>query len=184
MGLRLNGSTSGYVELNAPAVAGTTNLTVPLTGFGKVLQVIGATDATSQSATASYVSTPLAATITPSSSNSRIFVIANVNLDISQTATAATIANMIGSIYYSIAGGSTGYLPVFAHKAYDTRSRGTMFGQENTGMQTIINLHSPSTTSAITYTFQIRYVSAGSSNVFNYNNWSTVSAIYLIEVGP
>ena len=31
MGLRLNGSTSGYVELNAPAVAGTTNLSLPAT---------------------------------------------------------------------------------------------------------------------------------------------------------
>jgi hypothetical protein len=33
MGLRLNGSTSGYVELNAPAVAGAQVLTVP-TDFG------------------------------------------------------------------------------------------------------------------------------------------------------
>lgn len=29
MGLRINGSTSGYVELNAPAVAGSSSITIP-----------------------------------------------------------------------------------------------------------------------------------------------------------
>ena len=41
MALRLNGSTSGYVELDAPAVAGTTALTLPATS-GALMTVPGA----------------------------------------------------------------------------------------------------------------------------------------------
>ena len=38
MSLRLNGSTSGYVEIDAPAVAGTTNVTIPATSGEVAIQ--------------------------------------------------------------------------------------------------------------------------------------------------
>jgi len=71
MALRLNGSTSGYVELNAPAVAGSTSLTVP---FG-VIQVVQATTASKISSTTVRTDHDcMSASITPKVSNSNILV--------------------------------------------------------------------------------------------------------------
>ena len=83
MTIRLNGSTSGYTEIDAPAVAGAGVLTLPTgTGTllraegGKVLQVVSGTTSTSaSSSTSTFVDTGLTATITPASSTSKIMVI-------------------------------------------------------------------------------------------------------------
>lgn len=76
--LRLNGSTSGYVELSAPAVAGSTALTVP---FG-VIQAVQDTDNVDSSYSLSAYGTTgnvLEVSITPTFANSKMLIMANVN---------------------------------------------------------------------------------------------------------
>lgn len=84
--IRLNGSTSGYSQLDAPAIAGDQLFTLPGTGgtldrlnrAGNVLQVVNATYSIQTSnASTTFVDTGLTATITPTSSSSKILVLIN-----------------------------------------------------------------------------------------------------------
>ena len=95
----ISGNTSGTITLDAPAVAGTTTLTLPATSgtvittgstgqvinkaslpTGSVLQVVNATYGTQTSTTSSTFSdTGLTATITPTSTTSKILVIVSQN---------------------------------------------------------------------------------------------------------
>jgi hypothetical protein len=97
MALRLNGSSSGYVELDVPAAAGSHTLTLPDGGgssgqylqtdgsgglswagvtTGKILQVVQSSDTGKPSSTSStYADTGLSGTITPSSSSNKVLVI-------------------------------------------------------------------------------------------------------------
>jgi hypothetical protein len=91
--LILNGSTSGSVTLDVPAVAGTTTLTLPTTSgtvltngtntnfpAGSVLQVVQGTTATAVSSSSNVLAdTGLTATITPKSATSKILVIVSQN---------------------------------------------------------------------------------------------------------
>lgn len=86
MPIRLNGSTSGYSQLDAPAVAGDQLFTLPGTGgtldrlnrAGNVLQVVNATYSTQvNNNTSTYADTGLTATITPTSASSKILVLIN-----------------------------------------------------------------------------------------------------------
>jgi hypothetical protein len=99
MSIVLQGSTSGSVTLQEPAVSGSTVLSLPnvsgtliTTGSsgqsipkaalpaGAVLQVVSASTTTQVSnSTTTYVDTGLSATITPSSASSRILVIVTQN---------------------------------------------------------------------------------------------------------
>lgn len=66
--IRLYGSTSGYVDLAAPAVADDGVLTLPTAaaGFGKVVQVVYSSDSTSRSTNSqSFVSAQIERSITP-----------------------------------------------------------------------------------------------------------------------
>jgi len=98
MTIRLNGSTSGYTEIDAPAVAGSNTLVLPTNNGssgqflrtngngalswaapGKILQIVqtvkGDTFSTATSGSNTFVSiTGLSASITPSSASSRIFI--------------------------------------------------------------------------------------------------------------
>ena len=75
MALRLNGSTSGYVELNAPAVAPSTSFTVP-NGIVKVEQtVLTATDSFGTSSSGAWFDIPnLTVSITTSMPGSKIIL--------------------------------------------------------------------------------------------------------------
>ena len=82
--LRLNGSTSGYSQIDAPAVAGDQTFTLPGTGgtldrlnrAGNVLQVVNATYGFQVSSTANtYTDSGLSASITPSATSSKILVL-------------------------------------------------------------------------------------------------------------
>lgn len=86
MPLRLNGSTSGYSQLDAPAIAGDQHFTLPGTGgtidrlnrAGNILQVVSATYSTTTSNSSStFADTGLTATITPTSASSKILVLVN-----------------------------------------------------------------------------------------------------------
>jgi hypothetical protein len=95
MTLRLNGSTSGYSEIDAPAVAGDQTFTLPGTGgtldrlnrAGNILQVVSATktDIFSSSSTSFVDITGLAVDITPSSALSKILVFTSLIADQSST---------------------------------------------------------------------------------------------------
>ena len=95
MALRLNGSSSGYVELDVPAAAGSHTLTLPNSGgssgqylqtngsgglswagAGKILRVVSATTSTQVSnTTTTYADSGLTASITPVAAGSSILVL-------------------------------------------------------------------------------------------------------------
>jgi hypothetical protein len=84
MSLRLNGSTSGYSELEAPAVAGDQTFTLPGTGgtldrlnrqWNIVKVVTGSTSAAASSSSSTLADTGLSASITPDSASNKIIVI-------------------------------------------------------------------------------------------------------------
>ena len=105
MALRLNGSSSGYVELEVPADAGSHTLTLPNSGgssgqylqtngsgtlswagAGKILQVQSATYSTeTTNATTTYADTGLTDSITPVAAGSSILVIASVSIYCNRT---------------------------------------------------------------------------------------------------
>ena len=109
MALRLNGSSSGYVELDVPAAAGSHTLTLPDGGGSSgqylqtngsgglswatvsspaILQVVQATANTSTSSTGTaWVDSGLSGSITPTAANSKILVSFNQTLQHSRNST-------------------------------------------------------------------------------------------------
>lgn len=80
--LRLTGSTSGYIEIQAPAEANGATHVIPNTGFaaGKILQVksVSKTDSFSTGVNSWTDVTGLSLTITPSATSSKILVQASL----------------------------------------------------------------------------------------------------------
>ena len=101
----LKGSTSGDVTITVPAEAGSNTLTIPAsTGTmlttvnpkaGNVIQVVqGRTKALVTTTSTSFIDTGLTATITPSSTSSKILVVCNQN-GIFHSGTAGTFISLI-----------------------------------------------------------------------------------------
>jgi len=98
--LRLSGSTSGYSQLDAPAIAGDQTFTLPGTGgtidrlnrAGNILQVVSTTktDTWSQSASSgiTYAVTGMTCAITPTSATNKVLI--SVNLHCAMTITGST----------------------------------------------------------------------------------------------
>ena len=98
MPLRLNGSTSGYSQLDAPAIAGDQTFTLPGTGgtidrlnrAGNILQVVNAATSTAVTSTStSFADTGLSANITLSASTSKVLVLIKQQLYLTNLALAA-----------------------------------------------------------------------------------------------
>lgn len=171
MTIRLNGSTSGYTEIDAPAIAGAGVLTLPSgTGTlltaegGKVLQIVRATDATDRSTTStSFVDAGISVTITPQKATSAVmlfwsFFAAPVN-------NGYLIASITNSSNTAISG------------ANDVRTG----DQTSTGMNCIsvgIGYATPATTSAVTFKGRFR-TNVGTSTIGNATN---LGQLYAIEV--
>src|SRR5210317_2509467 len=108
MTIRLNGQTSGYVEIEAPATAGSNTLVLPngngTSGqylqtngsgglswagvtTGKILQVVQAskTDTTSTASVDSFVDLGLSASITPASASNKVLVMVSIGRVVSNT---------------------------------------------------------------------------------------------------
>lgn len=152
-------------------VAGATTLnglTIPTVGFGKVLQVVqGSTATETLTSSSTYSSTNLSASITPSSSTSKVLVIvvqAGVGKDTGNTSVDLRLqrgSTVISDFGFGIAGNG-----------------GT--ASNTAGSQMCVHLDSPATSSATTYSTQFRsrsnvaqaYVQLGSA----------VSTITLVEV--
>ena len=159
MSIVLVGSTSGSITLQEPAVSGSTVLSLPaVTGTvltdtspkaGNVIQVV------SQQAPANYTSTSSALTLltqsfTPSSSSSKVLALISYTVERNGGSSANYIFvnfNRNASTIVSQWGNATG------------------FGESNgvRGIATHTYLDSPSTTSAISYTFVADFSASGSA---------------------
>lgn len=150
-------------------------------GAGAVLQVVSVpkTDTFSTTSQSFVDVTGLSATITPSSSTSTILIMCSVSL-------GAVVNNF--SIMPRIARNGS---PIFVSDAAGSRIQAAAMyemGNANTTPVSIIYKDAPGTTSAVTYTLQVRVnggtgrvnASAGDSDM---NTWSrSVSSITLLEI--
>jgi len=164
MSIILQGSTSGSVTLQEPAVAGSTVLTLPAVSgtvltttspkAGNVLQVVQGTIATPLStASTSYVTTNLTVSITPTSASSKILVITTSCL-------RKTNSNSLG-VSAAIFRDSTNVYTGVTNQFYSNVSSG-----EPSGVVTLNYLDSPATTSAISYSLRIKSLTASTTAVF------------------
>lgn len=176
MPVTINGSgpITGLTSIASPTTLN--GLTIPTTGFGKVLQVVRATDSTLRSTTStSYVDvTGMSVTITPQVNTSSILLIATTNFEPSSNsstdlygwATITTSSNVnisgtemvIGTQGLSTGGGlGIPYIPMV-----------------------LIGYHSPATTSATTY--KMRFKSNSASVTVTATNSRPTGQMYALEI--
>ena len=188
--IKLKGSTSGDVTITVPAEAGSNTITIPATTgtmldtnsviasaklpAGTILQVVqGRTKALVTTTSTSFVDTGLTATITPSSTSSKILVICNQN-GIFHSGTAGTFLSLIllrGStnVTADAAAPYLGYPHIF-NSAANARS----------GAHSMSYLDSPSTTDATTY--KVQGVNTGSFTTNYQRDAQVYSTIQLMEI--
>ena len=179
--LVINGDTSGSITLAAPAVAGSNTLTLPtLTGTvltnktaGTVLQVVqGSTNTQISTASTSFVTTNLSASITPSSSTSKILVLMSMGDVGAQNAGSGV--NGAGFTLYKNGSNITSNLA--NQISYNSiSSSGLTIGGFSSAY-----LDSPATTSATTYTVYMR--TAGASSTMYIFRDNTFGVITLMEI--
>jgi len=195
MSLILQGSTSGSVTLQEPAVAGTTVLTLPAvsgailttSSVGTVLQVVSTTKTDVFSMTSSGTATAitgLSASITPTSATSKILIFGQVTGSFSNTTFGWNILIYKNGSVITGATGDTGNS--------QPRATSSMFHNYVYASETIpfYYLDSPATTSSTTYaiyTFQepgaTFYVNrAGNVTQTDGRSANTISNITLMEI--
>jgi hypothetical protein len=197
MSIVLQGSTSGSVTLQEPAIAGTTVLDLPATSgtvlttgssgqsipkaalpTGSVLQVVNATYSTAVDTTgATYTDTGLSASITPTSSSSKILVLVSQNLQIARNSNGGQSAQL------RIVRGSTA-IQTFDRAFYSQVATGANGYQDLFSTIFLQYLDSPVTTSSTTYKLQGAALNSG--DIIRYQTTSTggtpVSVITLMEI--
>jgi hypothetical protein len=187
MSIRLNGSTSGYTEIDAPAVAGSNTLVLP-TGNGssgqflqtngsgamswgnqRILQVVSATYSTEVGTSSSTFSdTGLTASITPSSSSNKILVFVSHGT-ISKSSPAA-----LNNMGIKLFRGST-EISYWGNALLYTNTATTLSVSAS-----FAYLDSPASTSSVSYKTQFSSLNATTA-VFVQNN-NSMSSIVLLEV--
>ena len=179
--IRVNGSTSGYVELAAPAVAGSTALTLPLGGFGKFSQVVQGTTTTSTTiASTTFTDTTLTASITLSSTSSKVLVIVNQVIRGYREAAESTAALRLlrdGTVILDPDGPNQR-----GSNSQVVQSGGSY--NEQTIRASFTYLDSPASISALTYKTQGRVQTTANNGQMSCQGDSTTSFITLIEVLP
>ena len=207
MSIRLNGSTSGYTEIDAPAVAGSNTLVLPggngsagqylqtngsgtlsWAGAGKILQVVQTvlTSTVSVSGSAWNEITSLATSITPSSTSSKVLIMPSIDYSASNSYRTG----------FKIVRGST---DILIGDTAGSRIRASQLGRfldasdQLTNQANRIYLDSPSTTSSTTYKFYISaegvtgttlYVNRTVSDSDLSSHFRGASTITLMEVAP
>ena len=182
--LRLTGSTSGYSQIDAPAVAGDQTFTLPGTGgtldrlnrAGNVLQVVNATYSTeTEIRSTSYVDSGLSASITPSSTSSKILVFASISAD------SYRGASSLLRLYMNIVRTSTQILQQEGLVGAGTSADGFYYGFACT---TLACLDAPATTSSTTYKVQGKLSTTSNTATLRFSGPgnSSTSTITLIEV--
>jgi len=167
MSIVLQGSTSGSVTLQEPAVAGTTVLDLPAVSgtiltttspkAGNVIQVVSTTKTDTFSTTSATLVqiTGLTATITPTSTNSKILVIANLQLGDANNLDETGFILYRNSTQISLASGGSSF-------NWTVRGLGTNANPTKVLCPVGLNfLDSPSSTSAITYSIYTRSNGSG-----------------------
>lgn len=159
--VRLYGSTSGYVELAAPAVADDGTLTLPTAaagfgpaGIGSNVVTVRKEDVFTTSSTSFVDITGLSVTITPSSASSKVLLIGNVPTSTSEPGGSASV----GQVVLTITGGNlSGYEP----SGVRSRRLSTYDYVKSISLETegLLIIDSPATTSATTYTVQVKTAS-------------------------
>jgi hypothetical protein len=181
MTIRLNGSTSGYVEIDAPAVAGAGVLTLPTgTGTllraegGKVLQVVeGVFDSNTSLTTTTSTDIGLSASITPSLATSKVLVVAHL----SGVARIGTLTPANTQLEIKVLRGATTiYTSALLMEMLPSSGGGA--GYVSVPGPTIVQLDSPSTTSSTTYKLQARNAASATDGL----RILFPMRIYLIEV--
>ena len=189
MSIVLVGSTSGSCTLQEQAVAGNTTLTLPTvsgtlitTGSsgqvipkaalptGSVLQVVSATTNTQvTSASSTYADTGLTATITPTSSTSKILVLID-HADCYKLTndTALKVQLLRGSTSLFVMGANVGNTSTTT--------------QNNAGSVSCNYLDSPATTSATTYKTQFASRQNNATVSIGYGTNESTSTITLMEI--
>lgn len=196
MSLVLPGATSGQITLDVPAVAGTNVITLPAnsgtiitTGSngqsipkaalptGSVLQVVSANITGGGSTTStSFTNTNLTASITPIVSGSKILVLfnqyigiktsSNARIDYNLRLTGAATSDVLGYYYYGTdSPAGVGYIQTVVSGSY---------------------LYTTSSTSAHTFTTQVRKAGGGSTecDTIYYSSYAATSGntITLMEI--
>jgi hypothetical protein len=180
--ITIAGDTSGSITLDAPAVAGTTTLTLPATSgtvltttspkAGNVLQVVNATYATQTTTNSTtMVDTGLTATITPSSTSSRILVIVQhggCGKDTNDT-----------TLQLQLLRGATALFRFEASAGWTAAAGRNFIGTCGTTF-----LDSPATTSPVTYKTQQASFNGGANTFtqFNVGAGNATSTITLLEI--
>lgn len=194
-GVILNGSTSGSVTLDPPAVAGSTVITLPSTSgtmlttassgqsipkaalpTGSVLQVVQSVYTTgSSTSSTSYIATGVAATITPTSATSKILVIVSAYHYV--TNSGAFAANT--TIFRGTTSGTNLGDGTYGFGYYTSGTTGTPILATRAE---ISYLDSPATTSATTYTYAARVNNAACSIQTSASTVAIPSTITLMEI--
>ena len=173
-------------------------VTAAKAGFdpGKIGQVVttsftGTESSTSNAAGDSFTDSSVAASITPTATSSKIFVSCQINTGASNYADGSHV----GRFTQAISGGSTTAVNIGATSGNRIEvSSGR--GSESQGSNTLLNTHfsfvlSPSTTSAVTVTYQFAKRGNGSATAYinrtgddgdNIEQQRTASHITLMEV--
>ena len=165
-------SDSYIVDVSASKLTGSRTIPKGTMPAGSVLQVVNATYATQTSAsTTTMVDTGLTATITPSSTSSKILVIV-------QQAGCGKDTNDV-TLQLQLLRGSTALFEFESAGAYTGSANRNFVGTCGTSY-----LDSPATASAVTYKTQMSAYSAGSTvyTQFNVGSGAPTSTITLMEI--
>ena len=162
-------STAGYLLSVDSAEATGLKWAAPA-GGGKVLQVIQDTDSTFRSnATATYATTGLSQAITPSSTSSKILIMAAVTYRV-------TNENTNNSINFRIQrGGTTIIEDIYVAQKANSTYAGTRYTQ--------VYLDSPSTTSSTTYTLEFANPYANANSLITADGSQNMATMILMEIG-
>ena len=181
--LTLLGDTSGSIVLDAPAVAGSSTITLPTTGGtvrttttpGTVLQVITATVSGDVSTSStSFGSTGLFATITPLSATSKILVQASSNISY-----VGAGGNQLWTVFYRGTSGNGSGSVVGANGYYWVAYNGSANYQPTQ----MLFADSPASTSALTYTVMHRSAVGGSTVGWCYGlGGANLATLVLMEI--
>lgn len=171
------GTNGQYLKADSTAATGLSWATLPASG--KVLQVISAEMSSSTSiSTTSYTDTSITATITPTLNTSKILVMimASYNLQASTSSDGWIDAQLLrGSTMIADWNGGDGRF------AGDVVTGATYV--QRFGLQPIIYMDSPASTSSLTYKLQAKMATTANSASGTFQFSGATSSIILMEIG-
>lgn len=179
--LKLTTASSGSVILSPANTASDVTITVPaVTGTmlttasaGAVLQVVQATYSTLTSvASTSFTDTGLSASITPTSSSSKILVVVSQPVNFGRGSTAL-------NGYYQLLRGSTAVFNGGRSFGLYVNSAGDM---DNSQILNVAYLDSPATGSSVTYKTQAKLSTTANSANAAFQTDSAVASMILMEI--